>query len=85
MMSQGSGSSGEGFSIELIGAASSTEDDQIMAALEEYATLKRAGNPPRREEFLARHGTIAEALADCLDGLELVEDAARHFSTPPLP
>ena len=42
--------------------------------------MRREGRPPQREEFLARHGTIAVTLAACLDGLELVEGAARDFT-----
>ena len=41
--------------------------------------MKTGGPTAGREDFLARHRTIAVALAECLDGLELVEDAASHF------
>jgi serine/threonine protein kinase len=46
--------------------------------------LRRAGQPPLREEFLARHRQIAVALAECLDGLDLVEDVVSHFSPSPV-
>src|SRR5262249_43377038 len=82
MISQESGSA-ESFSFETSGAAGSSEDEQITSALEEYARLKREGQPPPRDEFLARFRTIAGALAECLDGLEFVEDAASHFSPGP--
>ncbi len=80
MMSQESGSSAESLSFESSQGPESSADEQITAALEEYASLKRAGRPLGREDFLARHRTIAVALAECLDGLELVEDAASHFT-----
>ena len=57
-----------------------SEEDQITQALEEYARLRREGRPVRREDFLASHESIAAALAECLDGLELVEDAASEFT-----
>jgi serine/threonine protein kinase len=79
MVSQKSGSSLKDF-FETRGVVGSFQDDQIAAALEEYTTLRRAGHLPQREDFLARHGTIAVALAECLDGLELVENAASHFT-----
>ncbi len=80
MMSQESGSSGERLSYESDQELEPSEDEQITLALEEYARLKRAGRLPPRSEYLARHPAIAEALGECLDGLELVEDAASHFA-----
>jgi len=82
MMSQEPGS-GENFSFESSGALGTSEDEQITSALEEYAKLKRAGQAPERDEFLARHRPIAVALSECLDGLEFVEDVASHFSSGP--
>ena len=79
MMSQESGS-GESFSFESSEVPGSSEDEQITSALEEYATLRRAGQPPGRDEFLRVTARSPVALAECLDGLELVEDAASHFS-----
>ena len=80
MMSQESGSSGERLSFEANQDLEPSEDEQMTLALEEYARLKRAGRLPPRGEFLARHPTIAAGLGECLDGLELVEDAASHFA-----
>jgi hypothetical protein len=80
MMSQESGSSGEKLSFESERDGESSQDQQITLALEQYARLKRAGRLPPRDEFLARHPSIADALDECLDGLELVEDAASHFA-----
>jgi hypothetical protein len=80
MMSQQSGSSGERLSFELDRDLESSQNQQITLALEQYAKLKRAGRLPPRDEFLARHPGIADALGECLDGFELVEDAAGHFA-----
>jgi eukaryotic-like serine/threonine-protein kinase len=59
---------------------SSSADERVTLALENYATLRREGRAPAREAFLARYPSIAGALADCLDGLELVEGVADHFA-----
>jgi hypothetical protein len=79
MVSQESGSSQESVLFEPGRGHASSVEAQITVALEEYAKLRRFGRAPRRAEFLARHGAIAVALAECLDGLELVENAASHF------
>jgi hypothetical protein len=79
MMSQESGY-GENLLIQSEGTVGSPEDEQITKALEEYARLRRAGQPPPRDEFLARYRPIAAALAECLDALEFVENAASHFA-----
>jgi tetratricopeptide (TPR) repeat protein len=52
------------------------EDARIVRALEEYLAAARAGQPPDRADFLARHADVAEALVPCLDGLHLVETAS---------
>ena len=80
MMSQDSGSSGEKRLFESEQDLEPSEDALVTLALEEYAKLKRAGRLPPRGEFLARYPVIAEALGECLDGLELVENAASHFA-----
>jgi serine/threonine protein kinase/tetratricopeptide (TPR) repeat protein len=56
------------------------EDPRVVRALEEYRAALEAGRRPGRGEFLARHPEIAEALAECLDGLEFVYAAAPHLS-----
>jgi eukaryotic-like serine/threonine-protein kinase len=66
-------------------ASWSQDDPRVAVALEEYLDLLKAGRRPSREEFLARHAAIAEALADCLDGLELVQSAARELPAPDPP
>src|SRR4051812_25016084 len=52
----------------------------LAASLEEFLGLVKAGKRPPREEFLARHGDHAQALAECLDGLEFILSAAPQLS-----
>ena len=57
----------------------------IVAAVQEYMEALDRGQLPAREDFLARHAAIAEPLARCLDGLELVHRATaslRHEVGP---
>ncbi len=56
------------------------DDPRLVAALEEYLAELEAGRRPGRQEFLARHPRLAAALADCLDGLEVM-----HRAAPPRP
>ncbi len=58
------------------GPGSSSGDPRIVAAIEEYLAAARAGSLPDRSEFLARHGEIAGELAECLDGLDFIREAA---------
>jgi serine/threonine protein kinase len=48
----------------------------VIAALEEYLEALRSGRPWSREEFLAGHSEIAEALGECLSGLEFIQTAS---------
>jgi serine/threonine protein kinase/tetratricopeptide (TPR) repeat protein len=43
--------------------------------VEEYVALCDGGTPPSRPEFLARYPDIADALAECLDGLDFIRSA----------
>ena len=46
----------------------------MIAALESYLEALRGGTCPRRgHEFLAQHAEIAEALGQCLSGLEFIQ------------
>jgi WD40 repeat protein/serine/threonine protein kinase len=56
------------------------DDPRLVQALEEYRSALDAGRRPDRQAFLARHPEIAEALADCLDGLEFVHAVAPELS-----
>jgi serine/threonine protein kinase len=48
----------------------------VIRALHEYLAELEAGRAPDRQEFLDRHAPVAQALAECLDGLEFVHGAA---------
>ncbi len=48
------------------------DDPRVLAALESYMAALEAGQPPDPQNYLARHADIAETLAVCLEGLELV-------------
>src|SRR5262245_35037055 len=63
------------------------EDDGplLSEALREYQAALEAGRRPDRAEFLARHAAIADELADCIDGLELIRSGAPRFLGPALP
>ena len=54
---------------------SAVGDPRIIDALEEYLAAARAGHRPDRAEFLSRHAEIAGALADCLGGLDFMQEA----------
>ena len=58
------------------GSASSRADSRVTIALERYLGEIEAGRTPDRNAFLAEHPDVAEELADCLDGLDLVRSAA---------
>jgi serine/threonine protein kinase len=58
--------------------ADDIDDPRVAAAMQEYLEAQERGAAPSRQEFLARHTEIAEALAGCLDGLNLVQELARE-------
>jgi WD40 repeat protein/serine/threonine protein kinase len=64
------------------------DDPRVAQALREYQAALKAGRRPERRHFLASHADIAEALAECLDGLELLQAAApalrESASNPPV-
>jgi WD40 repeat protein/serine/threonine protein kinase len=51
------------------------DDPRVLRAVEEYLAARLAGTVPDRQAFLARHAEIAAALADCLDGLDFIQQA----------
>ncbi|HEV3261650.1 MAG TPA: protein kinase [Gemmataceae bacterium] len=55
--------------------AGTLDDPRVMRAVEEYLAVREAGGKPDRQEFLARNAEIAEALAECLEGLEYIQQA----------
>jgi hypothetical protein len=58
------------------------DDPRVVRALEDYAAALKAGQKPDRHEFQARYPEIAEALAECLEGLEFVQAAAPLLQPP---
>ena len=42
-----------------------------------------AGQPPDRAEFLRCHAEVADALAECLEGLEFLQEAAQVLGIDP--
>jgi serine/threonine protein kinase len=64
------------------GEPSPASDDRLVTrAVEEYLAALEAGRKPDRQEFLARYPRIAEALAECLDGLEFIQGAAPRLQS----
>jgi serine/threonine protein kinase len=59
------------------------KDARVTVAVEEYLALWDAGTCPDRQEFLARHPDIADALAECLDGLDFIRSAAPGLRESP--
>jgi tetratricopeptide (TPR) repeat protein len=47
--------------------------DELVGIIEQYLAERRVGRAPSREELLHRHADVAEDLARCLDGLELID------------
>src|SRR5262249_15343464 len=69
-------------------------DAELVRAMEAYAAALRAGTRPDRVTFLAQYPAVADELAECLDGLELVAAAVPQLGLerpppsvvqPPLP
>src|SRR5262249_39684448 len=57
----------------------SLDDQRLLQAVEEYRALLEGGPSPNRPAFLARYPDIAEALAECLDGLEFIRHAGSQL------
>ena len=72
-----SGPLGGGFSSDSSALDGFARDDaRVIAALETYLEAMRAGHPWSREKFLAEHSEIADALAECISGLDFINAAA---------
>ncbi|HEY1860832.1 MAG TPA: serine/threonine-protein kinase, partial [Gemmataceae bacterium] len=52
------------------------DDPRLMQAVQEFCAQLEAGQRPNRHEFLRRYPDLAEPLAQCLAGLELVHKTA---------
>jgi serine/threonine protein kinase len=55
------------------------DDPRVTGALEAYLGALHAGHPVPRDEFLAQHAEIADALGECLSGLEFIQAAAAQL------
>jgi serine/threonine protein kinase len=62
-------------------AAADLDDPRVVRALEEYLAALEEGRRPDREAFLARNADIAPALAECLDGMDVLHRG--EFAPPP--
>jgi eukaryotic-like serine/threonine-protein kinase len=63
-------------------AGVASDDSRIIRALQEYQAALRAGHKPSRSEFQARYRDVADALGECLDGLDFVHVVAPQLSDP---
>ena len=52
------------------------DDPRLLQAVQEYLDELERGRRPQRADFLRRYADIADPLARCLDGLELVHKTA---------
>src|SRR3982751_4292026 len=55
------------------------DDPRVVEALEEYLAACERGTRPDRWRFLARHGVIADRLAECLDSIDCLFQSAPMF------
>jgi serine/threonine protein kinase len=51
------------------------ENPRIVEALDQYLAALEAGQKPSRQAFLDQHAEIADALAECLDGMDALHVA----------
>jgi serine/threonine protein kinase len=56
------------------------DDPRVTQALEEYLAGLEAGRKPDRQEFQARYPDLAEALGECLAGLDFVQATSPHLA-----
>ena len=64
------------------GARSESPDEgRLFQAVQAYLRELEKGNRPDRGEWVARYPDLAPALNNCLDGLDLVHDAAASISS----
>jgi serine/threonine protein kinase len=63
--------------------SASPEESRVIRAVQDYLALMEVGRQPERKEFVNRYPDIAEALAECLAGLDFVHAAAPELSRPP--
>ena len=58
------------------------DDPRVMALAREYLVELEAGRTPDRRAYLTRHPDLTDALAECLDGVELAHAAGRAMRAP---
>lgn len=56
------------------------DDPRVISALEEYLEALSAGRPISHVDFLVQHTEIADALRQCLSGLEFIHAAGMQLS-----
>ncbi|HEX4150420.1 MAG TPA: protein kinase, partial [Pirellulales bacterium] len=61
------------------------DDPRVATAVQEFLSALESGQRPSRQHLLDRYPDIATELAQCLDGLELVHEAAAGMRPPPSP
>ncbi len=61
------------------------DDPRLLEAAQEFLRELEAGRRPRRQEFVERYPDLAEPLAQCLEGLELIHQAARDKPAAAVP
>src|SRR5262249_17588975 len=67
-----------------LGSIAPADEAHITRLVEEYRTALQAGHKPDRQAFLARCPEMAGALAECLDALDFIENAAPQLQKPTL-
>ena len=60
-------------------ASDPQREDRLVAAMEEYRAAFEAGHSIDQQAFLRRFPDIADDLADCLVGMEIIQDLASYF------
>ncbi len=61
------------------------DEARLAAIVQEYQAALEMGTRPNRRQLLAQYPDLAEALAECLDGLELVRGGTPPRAAPPVP
>ncbi|HLJ09580.1 MAG TPA: serine/threonine-protein kinase, partial [Planctomycetaceae bacterium] len=60
------------------------DDPRLVQVVQEYLAQFEAGMNPDRQQFINRHPDLSAAIAECLDGLQLVHQAMRSDPPPRL-
>src|SRR5262245_33650912 len=50
----------------------SFQDDRLVALVTEYQRELEAGRKPSRQDFIARYPDLSAAVAECLDGVDML-------------